>query len=110
MQIQNDVSHSGHITDYSRQHKWLPVNTIEGDDPFTKAADCRDIRDELIVGHVWHVLPFRVNDSWRSVLGWHDCIDIDVLMAQLVGSIAASDVPAVGATLSYLHQNHSMEN
>ena len=75
---------------------------MDGVDTLTKAAECRDIRDELIVGHVWRVLPFQVNDSWRPVLGWHDCIDVDVLMAQLVAGIAASDVLSVKVTLLYL--------
>lgn len=110
MQIQHGVPHSGDLISIVRQHKWLPTNITDEDDHFTKAAECRDIRDKLIIGHIWHVLPFPVDDSWRSVLGWDSCFDVDVLVAQLIRGIAASDVLSVEATLVYLRRKHPMES
>ena len=59
---------------------------------------------------MWHVLPFEIEEGWKSILGWHDCVDVDVLISQLGRSIAVRDMHSIDETLSYLDQCHQAED
>lgn len=110
MSFGSDGALSDDLIRVARETKWLPARCPDRSDSFTNASKCRDSSDETLVGHVWHILRFQVDKSWRSILGWHDHIDVDVLISQLVRSIRASDNDSVERTLSYLCQNHSTES
>jgi sacsin len=96
--------------DTIRRLKWLPARAADSSTCISNAAECRDVCDEPLVGRVWHILPFPVEHSWKELLGWHESINVDVLMAQMVQAIAVSDVPSVEQTLCYLHRHHSFES
>lgn len=98
------------LTRVARETKWLPARSPDKSNFLVISSKCRDIRDEPFVGHVWHVLPFQVDNSWRSILGWQSSIDVDVLTSQLVASIRVSDLASVERTLSYIWQHHSTTN
>ena len=93
-----------------RETEWLPARAPDKSDSITNSSDCRDGTDEPFVGHVWHVLPFQIEESWRSILGWHDCVDVSVLISQLGRSIAARDIYSIDQTLSYICRHHLVEN
>jgi sacsin len=109
MPFQEDSAQLVDLIQVVRGKKWLPARAPDKSDCLTNSSECRDTIEEPFVGHVWHVLPFQIEESWRSVLGWHDCIDVDVLISQLVRSIAARDVHSIDQTLSYLYRNHPVE-
>jgi sacsin len=110
IQFRRDAVQPDDFTDTVRYDRWLPVKAAKNSTSFTNAEECRDICDQSVVGHVWHVLPFQVEQSWKSVFGWNDYIDVNVLMTQMVRAIAASDLPSVDQTLVYLHRHHTFES
>ncbi|ERF72113.1 hypothetical protein EPUS_02904 [Endocarpon pusillum Z07020] len=97
------------LANVARSTKWLPAQSPAKSNSFTTPSECRDIDEKLIVGHVWHVLPFQIHESWRPILGWQCEIDVDVLMRQLVASIAAFDLESLEQTLCYIRQHHLLE-
>jgi sacsin len=105
-----DVLQTGDLTHVLREHKWLPARTPNMSDRLSNASTCRESSDEPVVGRVWHVLPFQIDKSWRSILGWDEPINVDVLMSQLDRSIAAEDIHSVDRTLSYIQQHHAAES
>ena len=98
------------LTNVARSTKWLPARSPAKSNSFTTPSECRDIDEKLTVGHVWHILPFQIHESWKPILGWQCKIDVDVLMRQLVASIAASDLDSLEQTLSYICQYHLLAN
>lgn len=97
------------LANVARRTKWLPAQSPAKSNSFTTPSECRDIDEKLIVGHVWHILPFQIHESWRPILGWQREIDVDVLMRQLVASIAALDIESLEQTLCYIRQHHMLE-
>ena len=105
-----DSAQQEELTRAARDIEWLPARSPDRSDSFTSSSKCRDSRYEPFVGHVWHVLPFKVENSWISILGWQNAIDVDTLISQVTASIAASDIKSVEKTLSYLSRHHPTEN
>jgi sacsin len=95
------------LTRIARATKWLPARSPNKSNSLVSPSQCRDIRDEPIVSHVWHILPFRVDTTWLSILGWQNAITLDVLISQLAASISVVDIPSVEQTLSYMKQYYS---
>jgi sacsin len=110
MPYQRNSGHLDLLIQVARDTKWLPAQHPDKSDSLTASSRCLDKSDELLVGYVWHVLPFVVDRTWRSILGWQNQIELDVLMSQLAASINASDIPSVERTLSYIYQQHSTKN
>jgi sacsin len=108
--ICEDSSRPNKFTQSVRSCMWLPAQTRERSRSLTDAVECRDSDDQPLVGHVWLTLPFRVEREWRSILGWQDRIQVDVLMSQLDRSIDASDVHSVEQTLVYLDRHYKFED
>jgi sacsin len=105
-----DVPQTDDLTRVLREPEWLPARTPNMSDCLSNASVCRDSSDEPIVGRVWHVLPFQIDESWRSILGWNEPISVNVLISQLERSIAAEDIHSVDRTLSYIQQHHAAES
>ena len=105
-----DSSRPNEFIQSVRNCVWLPAQSPERSHSLTNSLECRDSDEEPFVGRVWHTLPFRVEQSWRSILGWQNRIQVDVLMSQLVRSIDASDIPSVEQTLFYLDGNYALED
>jgi sacsin len=110
MPFQGDCAQLTNLIQVVRENEWLPAQALDRSNSFTNSSKCRDRSEKSVVGHVWHILPFEIDESWRSILGWHDCVDIDVLISQLVSSIAARDIHSIDRTLSYICQHHLVEN
>ena len=89
---------------------WLPGQSPEGLPSLTDSLGCRDSNDQRFVGRVWYTLPFQVESSWRSTLGWQDPFKVDVLTSQLIRSIEDSDIHAVEHTLCYLDRHYAVED
>jgi sacsin len=103
---------SGNMSDetirFVRETEWLPARNPFGSNSWTSSSKCRDISEKPFIDHVWHVLPFKVHQNWRSILGWEKPIDIDVLLSQLAANIRASDMDSTESTLSYIYKKHSL--
>jgi sacsin len=110
MPYQRNSGHLDLFIQVARDTKWLPAQHPDKSNSLTTSSRCLDKSDELLVGYVWHVLPFVVDRTWRSILGWRNQIELDVLMSQLAASISASDIPSVEQTLSYIYRQHSTKN
>ena len=110
MPFQRDIVQPDNLIKVIRESEWLPALAPDGSDSFTNSAECRDSSDEPLVGHVWHILPFHIDKSWILILGWDECVDVDVLISQLDRTIAAGNVHSIDQTLSYIHQHHAVEN
>jgi sacsin len=110
MPFPRDITQTDGLTHTLQEHKWLPALTPNMSNCFSNSSVCRDSSDKPIVGHVWPVLPFQIDKSWRSILGWHKSINVNVLMSQLDRSIAAEDIHSVDRTLSYIQQHHAAES
>jgi len=89
---------------------WLPGKSPERSYSLTDSLECRDSNDQPFVGRVWYTLPFQVEHSWRSILGWQDPIPVDVLILQLTRSIEESDIHSVEPTLFYLDRHYAVED
>jgi sacsin len=110
MSFPEDSTQLADFTRVVRESKWLPARAPEKSDSLTSSFECRDKSDEPLVGNVWHVLPFKIDPTWRSILGWHDCVEVNVLISQLIRSIAVRDINSIDQTLSYICQHHQVEN
>jgi hypothetical protein len=110
MPFPRDITQTDNLTHVLREREWLPARTPNMSDCFSNSSVCRDGNDEPVVGRVWHVLPFQIDKSWRPILGWHDSINVNVLMSQLDRSIAAGDIHSIDQTLSYIQQHHAAES
>lgn len=105
-----DSSRLDEFTQSVRNCVWLPAQSPERSHFLTNSLECRDSDEEPFVSRVWHTLPFRVEHSWRSILGWQNRIQVDVLMSQLVRSIDASDLHSVEQILFYLDRHYAFED
>lgn len=105
-----DISQADYLAQSVRSCVWLPGRSPEGSDSLTDSLECRDSNDQPFVGHVWHTLPFKVDSSWRSILGWQGPIHVDVLISQLARSIAELDIHSVEQTLLYLDRHYAVED
>jgi sacsin len=95
------------LTRIVRETNWLPARSSNKSNSLVSSSRCRDIRDDPFVSYVWHVLPFQIDDSWISILGWQNPIALDVLILQLMASINVSDLTSVERTLSYIWLHYS---
>ena len=109
MPFQEDSDQLVDLIQVIREKEWLPARAPDKSESITNSSKCRDRSAEPFIGHVWHVLPFQIEESWRSILGWHDCVNINVLISQLGKSITALDINSVDQTLSYIRQHHPVE-
>ena len=98
------------FTQAVRNSMWLPAQSLDKSRSLVSSLECRDAKDELLVGRVWRVLSIQVDDSWKSILGWQDRIQVDTLISQLVRSIDASDIHSVEQILFYLGKHHANED
>ena len=89
---------------------WLPAQSPEKLHTLVDSVECRDINDWPLVGRVWFTLPFQLDDSWRSILGWQNKIKVDVLISQLARSTKKLDNISVKQTLFYLGRKYDVEN
>ncbi len=105
-----DISRADDFAQSVRSCVWLPGRSPERSLSLTDSLECRDSNDQPLVGRVWYTLPFQVESSWKSILGWQDPIQVDVLISQLARSIAESDIHSVEHTLFYLDQHHAVED
>jgi len=105
-----DISRADDFAQSVRSCVWLPGRSPERSRSLTDSLECRDSNDQPLVGRVWYTLPFQVESSWKSILGWQDPIQVDVLISQLARSIAESDIHSVEHTLFYLDQHHAVED
>lgn len=105
-----DISRADDFAQSVRSCVWLPGRSPEKSRSLTDSSECRDSNDQPFVGRVWYTLPFQVESSWRSILGWQDPIQVDVLISQLARSIAESDIHSVEHTLFYLDRHHAVED
>ena len=105
-----DISRPDDFAQSVRSCVWLPGRSPERSHALTCSLECRDSNDQLFVGRVWYTLPFQVEYSWRSILGWHDCIQVDVLISQMTRSIEELDIHSVEQTLFYLDRHHAVED
>ena len=105
-----DISQADYLAQSVRSCVWLPVRSPEGSRSLTDSLECRDSNDQPSVGHVWYTLPFKVESSWRSILGWQGPIHVDVLTSQLARSIAELDIHSVEQTLLYLDRHYAVED
>ena len=110
MSFQEDSNQLFDLIQVIREKEWLPARAPDKSDSITNSFKCRDRSDEPFIGHVWHVLPFHIEESWRSILGWHGPVNVNVLISQLGKSIAVQDIHSVDRTLSYIRQHHLAEN
>ncbi|MCJ1247903.1 hypothetical protein MMC30_005118 [Trapelia coarctata] len=105
-----DISRPHEFAQSVRSCAWLPAQSPERSGSLTSSLECRDGDDQPIVGRVWRTLPFRVEHSWRSILGWQDRIHAGVLISQLERSINASDIHSIEQTLFYLDRHYAFED
>ena len=110
MPFQRDIVRPDSLVQVIREGEWLPARAPDGSNSLTNSAECRDISDEPLVGHVWQILQFHIHKSWKLILGWYDCIDVKVLLDQLERSIADRHIHSVDRTLSYIHEHHPVES
>jgi len=105
-----DISRPDDFAQSVRSCVWLPARSPERSHSLTDSLECRDSNDQPFVGRVWYTLPFQVEYSWRSILGWQDPIQVDVLISQLTRSIEESDIHSVEQTLFYLDRHYAVED
>lgn len=84
------------------ERSFLPVKDGKGGITLVKASQCRDLRDQPLVGHTLPTLPFGIEPSWRPLLGWDAPISVDVLVLQLKESIRTLDATSIDRVLRYL--------
>ena len=104
-----DILQANDLAQSVRSCVWLPGQSPERSRSLTDSLECRDSNDQPFVGHVWYTLPFQVESSWRSILGWQDPIRVDVLISQLARSIVELDIHSVEHTLLYLDRHYAVE-
>jgi hypothetical protein len=107
--FRRDIVQLPNLTQVVREYKWLPAQAPDKSDCLTNSFKCRDKSDEPLIGHVHNVLPFKIHESWRSILGWDERIGVNALISQLGRSIVAKDIQSIDQVLSYLCQNHGVE-
>lgn len=105
-----DISRPDDFAQSVRSCVWLPGRSPGRSQALTDSLECRDSSDQPFVGRVWYNLPFQVEYSWRAIFGWHDCIQVDVLISQLTRSTEDLDVHSVEQTLFYLDRHHAVED
>ena len=105
-----DISRPDDFAQSIRSCMWLPGRSPETSHALTDSSECRDSSDQPFVGRVWYTLPFQVEHSWRSILGWYDCIQVDVLVSQLARSVEELDSHSIEQTHVYLDRHHAVED
>jgi sacsin len=107
LQFRRNSAQPGELTLTVQGTKWLPAQSPQKINSLVSPSQCRDIRDKPFVGYVLSILPFEVDDSWISILGWRNPIALEVLISQLDASISFADLSSVEQTLSYMRERYS---
>ena len=89
--------------DEIRTLKWLPTIPIsELAMTLSSSQACRGADESDLVDCVLGATRLQANAGWKSVLGWEDRIDLDVLLRQLDICLSRNDHVKVDRVLGYL--------